>query len=85
MNAVINYFRKGPVCDDIADQYLLNLLNVGAVVCRNLGATLININTGATGPTNSMYIYIYIYFDNTWCKTISNSFYILRVFLLFYK
>jgi len=46
------------VCDDIADE---KLLNVGTVVCRNLGATLINITTGVTGPTGGMYICIYIF------------------------
>jgi len=50
MYAIINYFRKGPVCDDS------NAIPVGRVVCRNLGATLINITHYNEGPTSSMYI-----------------------------
>jgi len=69
------------VCDDTVDH--TNLLNVGTVVCRSLGARLIDINTEATGPTHSMYIYTYIYYDNTWCKVTSNSFYIYSEYFHF--
>jgi len=53
--AIINYLRKGPVCDDSSG------IPVGQVACRNLGATLITITYSNTGPTNSMYIFIYTY------------------------
>lgn len=53
----MNYFRKGPVCDDSDIP-----IPVGQVVCRNLGAILINITSGNRGPTNSMlYIYTYLH------------------------
>lgn len=42
--------RKGPVCDDGG-----NFNQLGTVVCRNLGATLLSIRGEASGPTSGMH------------------------------
>jgi len=63
MYAIINYFRKGPVCDDS------NIpIPVGQVVCRNLGATLINITHYNEGPmaTVSVKHFPFLEITNAW-------------------